>query len=216
MLRLLVLLIVLAAQVHAGPWPREKGKAFLSFSSQVEGPNEFGLYDSFATLYAEYGLTDTLTLGIDLGGSATQMTKAVAFARLPIGRADNKTKLAIELGLGQVGGDNALRPGLSLGRGITVGERNGWATIDTRFVMFTDSSDYLLENDFTVGLNTTDKSKLIIQFQTGAPKGNPLYIRLASSVVIERKPSHHLELGVTAGLMQTSSYGFKIGTWRNF
>lgn len=216
MLRLLALLIILGAQAQAGAWPREKGKTFLSFSTQIEGPNEFGLYDTFATVYGEYGLTEKLTLGIDLGGSAVEMTKAIAFARLPIGHDTRETKLAIELGIGQVGGNTALRPGLSIGRGLTLGDRHGWATIDTRFVLFKGRSGHLLESDATLGLNATDKIKLIVQLQTGAPKGDPLYMRLAPSVVIEKKPGHHLEFGVTAGLLETSEMGIKIGSWRNF
>ncbi len=216
MFRMLALLILLAAQAQAGAWSREKGKTFLSFSTQVEGPNEFGLYDSFANVYAEYGLTDKLTAGLDLGGSALQMTKAVAFLRLPLGRLDQPTKLAAELGLGQVDGRTALRPGFSMGRGLTLWQRQGWAAIDTRFVKFDSGSDSLFETDLTFGLNASKKTKLILQLQTGARSSNPLYIRLAPSLVIERKPGHHLELGITAGLKEISTKGIKIGTWRHF
>ena len=61
MIRLVLFLaLMLPAAVQAGPWPREVGRTFLSLSGER---NRAG--SSYASAYAEYGLTSRTTLGME-------------------------------------------------------------------------------------------------------------------------------------------------------
>ncbi|EAQ27163.1 hypothetical protein [Roseovarius sp. 217] len=211
----LMLLPWLITTAEAGAWPRDKGQTFLATSGQMEGPDEFGLYRQSFTLYAEYGLTERVTLGLDLGGDTLRMTKSIAFARWPIGRAGRKVRLAFEIGLGEVDETAALRPGLSLGRGLTLWGRHGWAAFDGRAVVFGDSR-MTLESDITFGLNTTQRSKAILQLQTGRPSFGRAYSRFVPSFVYETKPGAHLEFGVILPFSGGGERGVKLGLWRQF
>ncbi|MFU8776882.1 MAG: hypothetical protein ACNA7M_04360, partial [Roseovarius sp.] len=81
MLRRLILALAvlpwLEGTVEAGAWPRAKGQTFLVAAGQVDAPDQTGLTRQSFTLYAEYGATERLTLGLDLGGDALRMTKAI-------------------------------------------------------------------------------------------------------------------------------------------
>ncbi|VAV92967.1 hypothetical protein MNBD_ALPHA07-193 [hydrothermal vent metagenome] len=212
----LLMFLVLASPAQAGPWPREKGHVFLSVGGVSEVDETTGTIATFSTLYGEYGLTEKITLGLDLGSDGRRSSKAMAFLRMPLTRASKKTKLAAEMGLGFANGEKAIRPGLSIGRGFTLGKRNGWMTADSRAVIFKDFNDILFESDLTIGLSATKRLKVIMQVQTGIPAHDTSYVRLAPSIVFERKPGRHTEFGVTAGIKGVSGLGLKIGSWFEF
>lgn len=211
----LMLLPWLAIPARAGAWPREEGQLFLVLSGQIEGRDASGLYRQHGALYAEYGATDRLTVGLDLGNDTIRMTKAIGFLRWPLGPPDRPLKLAFELGAGQVEEKNALRPGLSLGRGLVLWNRPGWLALDGRAALF-GGRDVALESDLTFGLSTGQKTRLILQLQTGRPeKGGP-YTRFAPSLVYETRPGRQIELGVIAPLTGEGEPGIKLGAWRSF
>jgi hypothetical protein len=143
------------------------------------------------------------------------MTKAIGFLRWPLGRADRGVKLAFELGAGQVDGENALRPGLSLGRGVAFGKRQGWLAADGRAILFTGGG-MTLETDLTFGLSLTKRSKVILQIQAGQPDLGDAYTRFAPSFVVETKPGAHIEFGLTEPLLGDGDRGIKLGLWRKF
>lgn len=211
----LMLLPWLATPAVAGAWPRDKGQVFVVVSGQIEGSDASGLYQQHGALYAEYGATDRMTLGVDLGGDTTRMTKAIAFLRWPLGDADRPLKLAAELGVGQVEEENALRPALSLGRGFVLWDRPGWLAVDGRAALL-GGQDVALESDITLGLSTSRKSKLVLQIQTGRPDSGKTYSRLAPSFVYETKPGRQIELGLITSLTGDGESGVKLGLWRSF
>jgi hypothetical protein len=215
--RLVLLLVVLpwlATAAMGGAWPRAKGEGFLATSATVEERDEFGLYRQSFSLYAEYGATERLTFGVDLGGDAQRMTKAIVFLRWPLRDSVRKTRLAAEFGLGQVEEENALRPGLSIGRGITIGKHHGWLNADTRVILWQGGAAF--EADFTAGLSLGTRVKAIMQLQAGLPDQGQDYLRLAPSLVYEMRPGAHLELGLTEPLSGGGARGFKLGLWRKF
>lgn len=219
-MRLILLLAVLIlpllnGMAKAGAWPRAKGQTFLATTGQVDAPDDTGLRRQSFTLYAEYGATERLTLGLDLGGDALRMTKTIAFARWPIGRPAQKLKIAVEMGLGQVSEVNALRPGLSLGRGLTLWKRQGWAAFDGRAVVF-GGDQVTLESDLTFGLDITARGKVMAQVQTGRPAAGRAYARFAPSYVYAVRPGAHLEFGVILPLSGGGERGVKLGLWRSF
>lgn len=210
-----VLLLGLAPVGMAGAWLREKGTGFLSLSSQVTEPDEYGFYRVDAGLYAEYGLTERLTLGVDAGHDMLRVSKGLVFLRLPLGRETHKTRLAMEIGAGQVGDDTALRPGLSIGRGIKLWDRYGWLNADGRVVL-AGGGAMTLESDLTFGLSITGRSKIILQLQLGQPDIGDAYAKIAPSFVYETKPGTQLELGLTHPLTGSDLRGVSLDLWRTF
>lgn len=216
MRRVLLLLLVLGAQAQAGPWPRGDGKVFLSFHGNAEASKDLLNIRQYATIYAEYGLTDTITLGLDYSGSELGTDKAIAFVRIPIANGDRQLRFAAELGVGLVDGENALRPGFSVGRGITLWDRHGWITLDTRVVLPGGDGSQRLEADFTFGLGVSKRFKVILQLQGGMPADGDRYLKFAPSVVYQRKPGSFYELGVVTGIQNYDAYGIKFGIWKEF
>ncbi|MGR3463125.1 MAG: hypothetical protein ACU0AX_01490 [Roseovarius sp.] len=215
LLAILALLPWLATAVLGGAWPRAEGEGFLSAAGTVEGPDQFGLYRQSFSLYAEYGATERLTFGVDLGGDAGRMSKAIAFLRWPLGDGERPLRFALELGGGQVDEETALRPGLSVGRGITIGQRQGWLNADTRAILF-DGGTTAFETDLTAGLSLGDRVKALVQLQAGVPAQGRDYLRLAPSVVYEVRPGTQIEFGLTEPISGGGERGFKLGLWRTF
>lgn len=214
MLRVITaMLAISAAQVHAGAWPREKGKVFLSYSfeTEIEAPNQ-----TYGTIYGEYGLTNKLTLGIDLGGDDAISDKAYVFARYPGKPTAGGILSAWEIAIGMAENELAFRPGVSLGRGIKWVEIDGWLGLDTRNVIFSNGLLGDFEANVTLGLSVAKRSKLIFQLQGRVPPIEPPYIKLAPSYVFEQRSGRHLELGIITGVMGTDELKLKLGAWHHF
>ena len=65
-------LLIAGSVAEAGPWPREKGEIFLSFSEERDREG-----NSYTGLYGEYGLNPRSTLGFELGHSNAGETSAM-------------------------------------------------------------------------------------------------------------------------------------------
>jgi len=102
MLRTTIMMVLLAGQALAGPWPREKGRTFLAVAGFAEAPETGQSVTGYATVYAEYGLTDTVTVGLDLGSDEDATEKIIGFLRVPLIPADRSLKFALELGAGRL------------------------------------------------------------------------------------------------------------------
>lgn len=213
-----LLLCLPAAFAEAGAWPRKTGEAFASATARFSWPQDLQQLTSLAptqeyyTLYLEYGLTDRLTLGVDLGRSVSGSGKSVVFLQYPLVARDPGPRVAAQLGFGRISGSQVIRPGLSLGWGL----KRGWISVDGVAEMQLQSglTDYKI--DMTWGWNFDNGSKLILQMQTGAPAGDPLFARFAPSVVYPVNDSLSLETGVTYGLTGDASFGVMMGLWKTF
>lgn len=200
-LLILVLASVLAClgapATQAGAWPREKGKVFLSASTRVAGASLAGPYSIYSTTYLEYGLT----VGLDVGHAISGQGKAVVFLRYPLALGKGPNRFAVELGLGTIAGEPAIRPGFSYGRGVSLGQSSGWFNVDT-FAEYRGTSRRIdLKSDVTFGLDPPGPLKTLVQLQTGISQGDPSFARLAPSLLYELGSRSHIELGLTAGLI---------------
>ena len=210
-------LLAAAGAVRAGAWPRDKGHSFVATASQVSATSLAGPVASYSTVYIEHGLGRNLTLGADFGHGISGKGKAVIFLRKSLPERPGGHRLAIELGLGAIAGEAALRPGFSYGRGLTRrGGKGGWISVETTAEIRLDSGRTDFKADFTLGLNHGDRLKTILQLQTGISQGDPSFIRLAPSLVLRTGPAAHIEIGAAAGLVGDDSYGLKLGFWRDF
>ena len=211
-----VLLIAGVAPALAGPWMRAEGETFLSYSIETDFENGIsdgsGFYGSF---YAEHGLTRGLTLGLDAGGHEDDMSKAIAFLRWPISATDRTLRIAAEFGIGMARETFALRPGLSVGRGLQLGDTPGWISVDTRAAIM-DSFGGVLETDITFGLSPSPEAKIIVQLQTGIPTSSSPYAKLAPSYVRRIAPGNYVEIGLVAGVAEADDFKLKIGFWHQF
>ncbi len=222
MTRILALFLTLfiAAQAQAGAWQRQKGSGFASSAVRLSWPQDVSTWVStqptsnYYTTYLEYGVTDRLTLGFDLGHSVSGSGKKIVFFQLPLRNKDSGPVMSGQLGFGQISGDWVLRPGVSFGWG----RPNGWASIDSVAEIHLDrgTTDYKL--DLTWGRNLARDRKLIVQIQTGDTALDMPFARLAPSLVtpLGRKKRIKMETGATLGLVGDSSMGLKLGLWLDF
>lgn len=212
MLRIAVLILVLAGPAPAGPWPRAAGEGFVSFAVEAD-PEDGG--SPYATLYAEYGIGAGRVLGLDLGRSEDYFDKAVLFFRQPFGAGDTPTVAAWEIGLGMVDERPSLRTGLSVGRGVTLGAQPGWTAFDLRTSLL-GSGNAILEADLTVGAETGNGNKWLVQLRMAAPTDSAAYVNIAPAWALRVGPGRHLLIGVTAGVLNSSEARLGLGFWQAF
>ncbi len=198
-----------AGPARAGAWLRAEGDGFASWSIKVQdGADAQG----YSTLYAEYGLNPDLTGGLDIGSDEEGDYKALAFVLMPIRRDD--LHIAFQLAAGAIADDPALRPGISVGRGLRIGGLDGWANIDMRAAITPGDVD--LSIDATLGLTVWEGTKMIWQLQQGGALAEPDFLRATASVVWQVTPGRHIEIGASAGLKNAEDFGIQIGVWQTF
>ena len=155
MLRAVLLLILAPGLCAAGPWLREEGSTYLSFSAELSG--RLGT-DAWISVYAEHGLSERLTVGLDAGGRHDgRAARALVFARLPI-VAEGDWRVASQIGIGATLDDDetvaTVRPGLSVGRGLDV-MAGGWAAADL-FADLTADGETRVGLDAVLGLRPAE------------------------------------------------------------
>lgn len=237
MRRILVslMLAALAGPVSAGAWPREKGTAFVSISHAASTGTQtlltpFMTISNYTGLYAEYGLTERLTLGLEAGfGSSPEDEEADAydveagsvFLRHPLWSDDSGHRTAIQLGFGRISEtsrEDQIRiiPALAWGYGFESRWGGGWMGIEASADIRRPSGEVVWKADATLGLKPTDSWMGILQVQTGLyPEADPL-IRIAPSVVRKLGTRLNLQLGAFAGIEGDDSVGAKAALWITF
>ena len=223
-MRFLVLCLTVAAipaQLCAGAWARDKGATFLSFGATFSAPYDAPGQDHrlYNQLYIEHGLGRDITLGFDAGMDMHSDYSAVVFLRRPIDLG-SRSKFAVQAGLGSAssGGQTGyvLHVGASWGRGLDTRLGSGWLAVDAKADYRLEQAELGVTTDFTLGLKPGDRTKLIIQLQTGRYPGSDAYIRLAPAYVREIAPGRHIELGAQLGLVGDRRAGLKLGSWLEF
>jgi hypothetical protein len=205
-----------ADRAEAGAWPRDDGASFLSVS--LESPVDTTAAGLFASLYYEYGLTSKLTFGIDAGRDVnTRSTSALVFLRYPVFSGGAHT-VAVELGLGETvqnGRSSAtIRPGLSWGRGLQIGDLNGWTGIEATYAHRADDSS-LGKIDATLGANLAEGRLAMVQLQYEAPSNGQSLLAVAPSYVFGLTRTTRLQVGLRHEL-RTGTTSAKIGLWLDF
>ncbi|SDI23423.1 hypothetical protein [Salipiger marinus] len=210
-------LCLLASGALAGAWPQAKGAGFASATVRLSWPQDLGTWTSleptgqYRTLYVEYGLTERLTLGLDLGRSVSGDVKTVAFLRWPLRQSDPGLRVAAEVGLGQIDGAAVLRPGLSLG----LGRDWGWMAADA-LVELPGGGRAAAKLDLTLGLHLPSDRMLLLQVQSGAPADGPGFVRLAPSLVTPLFRKVQTEIGGSWSLTGDRTMGVTMGLWTRF
>lgn len=218
MLRLLIILLLFASPVHSGAWPREQGTSFATGTVRLVWPRDLSTskpQSTYVTLYYEYGLTDRLTLGLDLGHSVSGDGKTTGFLRVPL-TVNSNWVAAVELGGGLINDRQVLRPSLSLGRGLSGRHGAGWLSVDSSLEIDLSDGATDMKVDMTYGTTLPKGRKLILQVQTGVEAGQNPFVRLAPSIVTPLRNGLQIEAGVTLGLTDNTGIGMMFGLWRDF
>lgn len=210
--------LILAEPLWAGAWPREAGHGFASGSVTLSWPQDLGLWTStrptqtYTSAYLEYGLTDSFTLGLDLGRSQQGAGTSLIFGQYPLGASEGNTRTAVQLGVGQREGALVVRPGLLFGRGT----KNGWISVESFAEISTTHRKTAYKLDATWGRHLRQDRKLVVQLQSGWPGQGQPYVKLAPSLIVPTKTQRQLELGMVWGLAGETTMGLKFGIWQEF
>jgi hypothetical protein len=208
----LALVALAAGPAQAGAWPRGKGKHFASAALRFHSGTGADWTKSL-TYYHEYGLSDQINIGVDFGGAISGFDKLIFFASVPL-PAMFGVNISSELGVGVVAGEAVVRPGFSLGRGLS--KPSGWVTLEGAAEYFSQSDAVDWKLDSTFGLTLSDRAKTYVQLQTGHQHGDLPFARIAGSFAWQLKPRLTLDLGASTSLMNSERYRLKFGVWREF
>ena len=214
-----VLLSVAASAAHGGPWPREDGTLFIAVGGNFwlsDGSQLPVHYDP--TLYAEYGLTDRITLGIDLHtADKGQIISGFVFAQYPIGPMEGPSRYTVSLAYGYrtdaVRPDEVLmRGGIHYGRGL----ETGWLAVDATATYGTADHTWRPKVDATWGYNWDERWTTTLQLQTGQGFTNDIYAKISPTVIWSLNEDVRLSLGAVKGLTGDKGAGLKLETWLTF
>ena len=214
-----IFLTFIGMQANAGAWAREKGELFVAAGGNFllsPGAQLPVHYDP--TVYAEWGLTERITLGADIHtANRGQIVSAFSFARIPIGDISANDRFAVSLGYGvSVKRDQPIaaimRGGMSWGRGIT----NGWLAIDASATLGTIDTTWRPKIDATWGRNWTDKWTTTLQLQTGQGWTDDYYAKLSPTAIYSVRPNIKFALGAVQGLTGDRGAALKLETWFSF
>lgn len=219
--RLLITLITLAFAntAHAGPWLREKGTTFSASSVTTTY-----YLDTSSQAYLEYGLTDKTTVVGDLSIIKPRYAPESGYATVSLRRAlskpDAASKLAYEIGVG-VGwiGDYTLphlRTGLSWGRAIKWGEKNGWAVVEASAIWDLTYAQHIAKIDMTLGMNFTEVTKGMFQIYAAEIAGQSIATIAPSLVFTPRERKFSIQVGAESQIGEFQNSALKLGLWREF
>lgn len=210
-----------ASSAHAGAWLREKGSSFTSFSLSTSW-----FRDTRSSSYMEFGITQTSTVGIDLGLSRNQNGKKLAygtlFLRRALGASNGPNTWAYEVGLGATyggAGTEALphfKTGLSFGRGINLKGRGGWIAADAAVLWGLQEDNHVAKLDTTIGLNFNDNLSGILQLNLAHQEGETFSYFEPSFVIRPGDGGLKLQIGLITPLDDASNTALKLGLWHEF
>jgi hypothetical protein len=220
---LAVMLWACAVQAQAGAWPRAQGDVFVALSA-----------DSMrAQLYAEYGLRNDWTLGIEVSmpHKGRRLPDVTQFLHRPIWRGSGgailSTGVATEVRettaaalIPMLKGEReiAMRAGLFFGKGFSTPVGDGWATLDGQVEQIV-TMDWLdtgltFKLDEGVGLKPIDTLMLTVQAQYWR-RGEVTELRLETGAAWQFGPAQ-LVAQPSVGVMGPRDARVKIGVWMSF
>lgn len=212
--------LTLVQPANAGAWLREKGTGFVSLS--------FGITQTDRTtnsVYAEYGLTDGTTIGIDISTfTATDDARTGnghLFLRRSIGATDGPTRLAYEVGLGGIWDDDQTSPtvktGLSWGRGFTLGNsRNGWVNLDAAYIYEPTNGQHETKIDSVFGLDFGEFTTGMVELSLGHQDGETYGAVEPSMLIRPRNSAFNIKMGAEIPFEDSGEAALKLGLWYKY
>ena len=168
------------------------------------------------TLCGDSGSATDVTFGRDVGSTEAGDDNRIVFAQFPVYQAPESWRIAAQLGLGTIGSERVLRPGLSVGRGTKNRHGYGWQAADLAFEFRPDLGSVHRKMDLTWGIARPKGRRWILQVQAGKQDADPFYARLVPSLVQPVTNRIHAQFGVTYGLTGEDTFGAVSGLWLEF
>lgn len=229
----LLLTLCLAPSAHAGAWARMPGQVFLSYSSNISSPvSALGtgrlLLDRYDSAYAEIGLGNRLTFGLDYGrGQYTR--EGMAFLRYTLTRPDARWQLAVDLGAGQrqvdgLDDSDLWRVGLSLGHGFDLSPpdwipghlHGGWIAADAVAILDRTTGQTRWKLETTLGLHSGDRVDVILQAMVEQWPGQQVAYAVNPSLVVRFGAATSVEIGARVAFDGQTRVGLELGLWHRF
>ncbi|GGG71375.1 hypothetical protein GCM10011415_19020 [Salipiger pallidus] len=215
---LMAALTLSGGPAQAGAWMRETSSWFVSTTTRLVWPKDVPAAKARAdgwtyhTIYAEYGVSERLTLGVDIGVPREGEPKVIVFMRKPIRQPDTGTQIAWDLGVGTIAGDTVIRPGLGIGRGL----ENGWLNADAMAEISVGEAGMAFKLDLTYGINLARDRKIVLQVQSSKTAEDPFSATFAPSVIFPLTDSLSAEVGGSYGFHEDETMGLLLGLWADF
>lgn len=210
--------MIIAAPAQAGAWLRDPGKFF--FSASATGYRTDSLRDYKLAAYGEWGVSEKLTLGLDLNEYGAVNGHAMIFVRLPLGQAGEFGRFAAELGLGkhQILGEwhRMYKATVSYGRSFRSDLGNGWLAVDAAQERRFGLSKPFWKSDLTAGLSTDRTIDPLLQIETSYLSGTSLIWSVIPSIMIRARGNTAWLIGVEKKSAFPDAFGLKLGFWRSF
>lgn len=204
----------------AGAWPRAEGHTFLSTGTALIDTATTGTQIE-QTFYLEHGLKRQRTLGFSGSVNLSVSGEGHVFLRFAPRTRASGAIMAYELGAGVKSTDLVtvqpfVKTGLSWGKGITLGTRQGWASLDGAGFFGLGHDDHRLKLDATLGVSLGARFKLIGQgFAELTRFGQSL--SLAPSVVYTpRRGALSYQIGAEGKFGTGAQTGLRFNVWAEF
>ena len=216
--------VAVASGAHSGAWPRDEGTIFFAVGGNValsDAARRPVHYDP--TVYLEYGLTQSLTVGLDgYLADAGDAGSGFAFVRYPLsfgslGGPDSRNRLAVSLGLGATVLPNAeidtgLRLSFHFGRGL----ETGWLSLDADVVRYVEAGQNQTKLSFTWGRDFTERWTAILEGQIGTGLTGDIYAKVTPSFAWHATERLTVRVGATKALTGDRGAGLMVQTWWQF
>lgn len=215
----IMLTLFLASQACAGAWSREKGTLFIAAGGNFllsDGAELPVYYDP--TVYAEYGLTDRVTLGLDLyTADKGRIASAFGFVAVPVGSITGKTRATVSAGYGyrlntDTSTEALMRMGLSLGRGLDA----GWLSLDASATFGTRDSVWRPKMDLTWGHAFAERWTGTLQLQTGQGYYDDYYAKVSPTIIFSVRDNFKVNVGAVKAFSGDGGSALKLETWLIF
>ena len=209
----------LAPPAVAGAWPRDVGTLFIAAGGNFllsDGAELPVYYDP--TIYAEFGVTPRLTLGLDIyTADKGRVAAGFAFASVPLGDLTARTRAAASIGYGYRLNDDTstealMRLGLSLGRGLD----DGWLALDASATFGTRDTVWRPKVDATWGHNWSDRWTTTFQFQGGQGIYGDYYLKASPTIILTVSDRIKINLGAVKAFTGDEGGALKLETWLTF
>lgn len=215
----LIMSLVSTLAANAGAWLREEGTTFFATTIGTTKSRDFS-----TTAYAEYGLSERVTIGIDISYglqlAVADEGSGIVFLRFPLGPTDRTHRFAWHVGIGSRYQNLEFYPaaevGASWGRGVKFGDRWGWVNVDTSMNTSQHPIDTRFKIDGTLGVTLNDRYKVMGQvFNTF--QGGDTYSKVAPSLLISvGKSKFNIQFNAEIPAAGGGETLFKIGIWSEF
>lgn len=209
----LLLLVAHPASARAGAWMQAVGAGFAAGSLTLRDNSTAEL-----GLFADYGLTERLSVGLDVNQNNDKFGHALIFARTPLTKVGDKGRLAVQIAVGahstpEVQGA-MVRAGLLYGRSMG---HNGWFGFEATLEHRAGLNEPVLKLDSVAGLPTRSNLQLMIKSESYLSRDMTVGWSVSPQVIVRGKGKSSWVVGAEyregGG---TSTMGLSLGLWHKF